>query len=88
MKVATGIALMLAIALFLPLASEAKALEGLDPGLVRLGLALFVGIAFLWMTEALPLAITALLVPVIAAVHGEGFANARVMDLSTLKAAA
>lgn len=70
MKVATGIALMLAIALFLPLAPEAKALEGLDPGLVRLGLALFVGIAFLWMTEALPLAITALLVPVIAAVMG------------------
>jgi sodium-dependent dicarboxylate transporter 2/3/5 len=70
MKVATGIALVLAIALFLPLAPEAKALEGLDPGLVRLGLALFVGIAFLWMTEALPLAITALLVPVIAAVMG------------------
>ncbi len=70
MKVATGIALMLAIALFLPLTPEAKALEGLDPRLVRLGLALFVGIAFLWMTEALPLAITALLVPVIAAVMG------------------
>jgi solute carrier family 13 (sodium-dependent dicarboxylate transporter), member 2/3/5 len=70
MKVATGIVLMLAIALFLPLAPEAKALEGLDPRLVRLGLALFVGIAFLWMTEALPLAITALLVPVIAAVMG------------------
>ena len=70
MKVATGIVLMLAIALFLPLAPEAKALEGLDPRLVRLGLALFVGIAFLWMTEALPLAITALLVPVLAAVMG------------------
>ena len=70
MKVTTGIALMLAIALFLPLAPEAKVLEGLDAGLVRLGLALFVGIAFLWMTEALPLAITALLVPVIAAVMG------------------
>jgi sodium-dependent dicarboxylate transporter 2/3/5 len=70
MKVTIGIALMLAIALFLPLAPEAKALEGLDPGLVRLGLALFVGIAFLWMTEALPLAITALLVPVLAAVMG------------------
>lgn len=70
MKVAIGLALMLAIALFLPLTPEAKALEGLDPRLVRLGLALFVGIAFLWMTEALPLAITALLVPVIAAVMG------------------
>lgn len=70
MKVAIGLALMLAIALFLPLTQESKALEGLDPRLVRLGLALFVGIAFLWMTEALPLAITALLVPVIAAVMG------------------
>lgn len=70
MKVAIGLALMLAIALFLPLTPEAKALEGLDPRLVRLGLALFVGIAFLWMTEALPLAITALLVPMIAAVMG------------------
>ena len=70
MKVAAGIALMLAIALFLPLAPEARALEGLDAGTVRLGLALFVGIAVLWMTEALPLAITALLVPVIAAAMG------------------
>ncbi len=70
MKVVIGLALMLAIALFLPLTPEAKALEGLDPRLVRLGLALFVGIAFLWMTEALPLAITALLVPVAAAVMG------------------
>jgi sodium-dependent dicarboxylate transporter 2/3/5 len=70
MKVVAGIAIFLAVAFFLPLPQEAKALEGLDPGLVRLGLALFVGIAFLWMTEALPLAITALLVPVIAAVMG------------------
>jgi sodium-dependent dicarboxylate transporter 2/3/5 len=70
MKVATGFALLLAIAFFLPLAPEAKALEGLDAGKVRLGLALFVGIAFLWMTEALPLSITALLVPVIAAAMG------------------
>lgn len=70
MKVAAGISLMLAIAFFLPLAPEARALEGLDAGAVRLGLALFVGIAFLWMTEALPLAITALLVPVIAAAIG------------------
>ncbi len=70
MKVAAGIVLLLLIAFFLPLGPEAAALEGLDPGKVRLGLALFVGIAFLWMTEALPLAITALLVPVAAAVMG------------------
>jgi sodium-dependent dicarboxylate transporter 2/3/5 len=70
MKVALGIVFLLAIAFFLPLPTDARALEGLDPGMVRLGLALFVGIAFLWMTEALPLAITALLVPVIAAAMG------------------
>lgn len=70
MKVALGFVFLFAIAFFLPLPAEARALEGLDPGMVRLGLALFVGIAFLWMTEALPLAITALLVPVIAAAMG------------------
>ncbi|MFM2198798.1 MAG: hypothetical protein RLZZ505_2230 [Verrucomicrobiota bacterium] len=70
MKVAAGILSLLAIAFFLPLPPELRALEGLDPGKVRLGLALFIGIAFLWMTEALPLAITALLVPVIAAMMG------------------
>lgn len=70
MKVLAGIALTLAIAFFLPLPADSRALEGLDAGTVRLGLALFVGIAFLWMTEALPLAITALLVPVIAAAMG------------------
>lgn len=61
---------MLALAFFLPLAPEAEVLEDLDVGAVRLGLVLFVGIAFLWMTEALPLATTALLVPVIAAAMG------------------
>ena len=70
MKVAVGIGLLLAIAFFLPLPADAAALEGLDPKMVRLGLALFAGVAFLWMTEALPLAITALLVPVIAALMG------------------
>ena len=70
MKVAAGLALMLAIAFFLPLAREAAALEGLDAGTVRLGLALFACIAFLWITEALPLAVTAVLVPVLAAAIG------------------
>lgn len=70
MKIVAGILLMLAIAFFLPLPADAEALEGLEPKMVRLGLALFIGIAFLWMTEALPLAITALLVPAIAALMG------------------
>lgn len=70
MKAVSGFAILLVIAFFLPLPPEAKALEGLDAGTVRLGLALFAGIAFLWMTEALPLAATALLVPVIVAAMG------------------
>jgi len=70
MKIAIGAALLLAIALLLPLQPDSAALEGLDPAKVRLGLAFFACIAFLWMTEALPLAITALLVPVLGAVMG------------------
>jgi sodium-dependent dicarboxylate transporter 2/3/5 len=37
----------------------------LDPHQVRTGLAIFTCIALLWLTEALPLAVTALLVPVL-----------------------
>ena len=72
MKIATAAILLLAIAFLLPLHSDTIALQGLNPGEVRLGLAIFVCIAFLWMTEALPLAITALLVPVLAAAMGLG----------------
>lgn len=46
------------------------ALEGLDPLKVRVGLGIFACIAFLWLTEALPLTITALLVPVLACAFG------------------
>jgi solute carrier family 13 (sodium-dependent dicarboxylate transporter), member 2/3/5 len=41
-----------------------------DPAPLRWGLALFVGTAALWMTQALPLAVTALLVPVLAMLGG------------------
>jgi len=68
MKIATGIALLLAIVFFLPLSDTNAALAGLDPHKVKLGLAFFVCIAWLWMTEALPLAVTALLVPVLGTV--------------------
>ena len=47
-----------------------QALEGLDPVKVRVGLGIFACIAFLWLTEALPLAVTALLVPVLAVAFG------------------
>ncbi len=70
MKIAASLILLLAVAFFLPMPTDAPALEGLDPGTVRLGLAFFACIAFLWMTEALPLAVTAILVPVIAAAMG------------------
>ncbi len=70
MKIVISFALLLLIALFLPVPPEASSFSGLDPGSVRLGLAFFACIACLWMTEALPLAITALLVPVLAAALG------------------
>ncbi len=70
MKLVLSLALLLIVAFFLPLSVGSPALERLDPGTVRLGLAFFACIACLWMTEALPLAITALLVPVLAATLG------------------
>jgi len=42
-------------------------LEGLDAARVALGLSIFAAVAVLWLTEALPLALTALLVPLVAA---------------------
>lgn len=45
-------------------------MQGINPTQLRLGLGLFVCIAYLWMTETLPLSITALLVPLLAAVIG------------------
>ena len=70
MKIALSVALLFLIAFFLPLPAGNGALEGIDPGTVRLGLAFFACIACLWMTEALPLAVTALLVPVLGAAMG------------------
>lgn len=63
-----GLLLIWGIIFFLPLPENSSLMEGLDAGTVRLGLGLFACIAFLWMTEALPLSITALLVPILAAV--------------------
>lgn len=45
-------------------------IEGLDAAKVTVGLSIFICVAFLWLTEAMPLAATALLVPVLAAVFG------------------
>lgn len=60
----------------LSLDPSSPAMEGLDPAKVRVGLGIFTCIAFLWLTEALPLAITALLVPLL----GCGFG---LMDVKT-----
>ncbi len=70
MKLVASLLLLLGIVFFLPLPENSPVMEGLDPAQLRLGLGFFVFIAFLWMTEALPLSITALLVPVLAAVMG------------------
>lgn len=47
-----------------------------DPGMIRTGLAILTVAAVLWLTEALPLALTAILVPLLAAFTG-------VFDVST-----
>lgn len=72
--VMAAFALLAAVALWVPVAGAAA--EGLDPQRLRAGLAIFCCIAVLWMTEALPLAATALLVPLLATVF-------RVSDVKT-----
>jgi sodium-dependent dicarboxylate transporter 2/3/5 len=54
----------------LTLDPQSEAMKTLDPVKVRVGLGIFACIAFLWLTEALPLAVTALLVPVLACIFG------------------
>jgi sodium-dependent dicarboxylate transporter 2/3/5 len=49
----------------MPLGAGA-AMDGLHPAQVRIGLGIFLCIAFLWMSEALPLPVTALMVPLFA----------------------
>jgi sodium-dependent dicarboxylate transporter 2/3/5 len=62
--------LLAGIAFGLSLNPAGEALKELDPHKVRVGLGIFACIAFLWLTEALPLAVTALLVPVLACAFG------------------
>jgi sodium-dependent dicarboxylate transporter 2/3/5 len=54
----------------LPVGWHDSAMQGLDPATVRLGLGILLCVAFLWLTEALPLAATALLVPLLATLFG------------------
>ncbi|RYD26044.1 MAG: hypothetical protein EOP87_23390, partial [Verrucomicrobiaceae bacterium] len=62
--------LLAGIGFGLSLDPSTAAMKGLDPAKVRVGLGIFACIAFLWLTEALPLAITALLVPVLGCCFG------------------
>lgn len=64
--VAVAAVLLVGIGCGMSLDAASPHLVGLDPLEVRVGLGIFACVAFLWMTEALPLTITALLVPVLA----------------------
>lgn len=64
--VLAALGLLVGICLWLPAGGAAAA--GLDVQKVRVGLGIMACIGLLWMTEALPLAATALLVPVLAVV--------------------
>ncbi|MEM6912237.1 MAG: DASS family sodium-coupled anion symporter [Verrucomicrobiota bacterium] len=66
----TGLGLFLGLVFLLPMGWPSHAGEGLEAGKVCLGLGIFALVAFLWLTEALPLAATALLVPVLASGSG------------------
>lgn len=63
------LAIFFGIGCWAPL-GEGNAVAGLDPSKVRIGLGIFACVAFLWMTEAMPLAATALLVPVLTVLSG------------------
>jgi solute carrier family 13 (sodium-dependent dicarboxylate transporter), member 2/3/5 len=60
----------LPLAAWLPIDATRHAGSGLDPAMVKVGIGIFLCIAFLWLTEALPLAATALLVPVLGVATG------------------
>lgn len=68
--VIVGMMLFCATFFFLPVEIQEQAKQSLDTGRVRLGMGIFLFVAFLWLTEALPLAATALLVPVLASITG------------------
>jgi sodium-dependent dicarboxylate transporter 2/3/5 len=68
--VLVGFGLLALCGWWLPLPMEDHAISGLSPAQVRIGLGIFTCIAFLWLTEAMPLAATALLVPLLAALTG------------------
>lgn len=67
---ATAACLLGWLAFGITLDAGSAALHSLDPLKVRVGLGIFACIAFLWLSEALPLTITALLVPLLGCALG------------------
>ncbi len=65
-----GIVLLAGISFGLTPDASGAAMKGLNSWNVQIGLGIFACIAFLWLTEALPLTITALLVPVVGCAFG------------------
>lgn len=61
---------MAAVIGFLPISAEWQAAAGLDVRKLKIGLGIFIAVAILWMTEALPLSATALLVPLLVILLG------------------
>ncbi len=68
--VIAGFVIFAIMLLIMPIEAKQQATEKLDIHSVRIGLGIFACIAFLWLTEALPLSATALLVPILAIVTG------------------
>lgn len=62
-----ALVLFFLIKLYLPVGDSGTAE---DPAMIRTGLAILSVAALLWLTEALPLALTAILVPILAALTG------------------
>ncbi len=65
-----GLILFALALLVMPVDVKQQATQQLDETQVRIGLGIFICIAFLWLTEALPLSATALLVPILAVLTG------------------
>lgn len=66
----TGLVLSTLIYLFLPIPESASHDANHSPDQIRIGLAILALAAILWLTEALPLPVTALLIPVVATLTG------------------
>lgn len=62
--------LLIPLAFLIPVGAAEKAIAGLDATKLHIGLGIFLCICLLWMTEALPLAATAILVPLLATLTG------------------